>query len=392
MNAENKQKYRIEKKTMTKLKGALYDDYVTCSGIMLKLGGNHSKLKTQNMNDMYLNEREYVAASLNDKSDFTFTTDEKGNFIIVDKRGKIVTADVGISRPKLGQVESSPVAIHGDRIRVSLITGCSGDCKFCGLNKIKYVVNDFKTIKPYIDYILKRDKNVSRLFITGGNPKEEDLGKVLKTLEQIIKEYTKRGIKKYDFMFAPRGLDKYFYESGSEREYEKFLLKLKEIGVTTVAVDMELSNQKILKTLAPFKYKIGTKNYLKTLELAVKILGPGSARSNIIVGLESHEDSINAVKSLLKIGVEPCLSPYEPYFMLPDIKKPTWEFLYGVYKDAVNLCEEKGIKLAPSKYATDTHNSVASARYIPLTLSEFEAFFNCVKAVKESIKREKTLK
>lgn len=379
---------KIEKEALKLLDGALYDDYVTCSGIMLKIGGNHSKIKIENLEDLYLNNREYVTTNINENSKFIFSIDSEGKFFIKDRQGKIITDDIGISRPMLGQSEDSCVAIHGDRIRVSLITGCSGDCKFCGLNKLKYIKNGFNEIKLEIDKILRLKGNITRLFITGGNPKESDLKSTLVVVKKIIDEYKPKGILKYDFMFAPRGIDKYFYENGQREEYVLFLNKIKKIGVTSVAIDMEMYNKKLLFRYAPFKHKIGRDNYLFMLSEAVKVFGRGNVRSNIMVGIETYKDTIDAVESLAKIGAEPCLSPYEPYSQLPEIKKPSWEFLFKVYLKSIEICNKYKVNLAPSIYATDTHNSVASAKNIKLTQTEYNSFYSDIKSIKNSIKNE----
>ena len=373
---------------MQRLKNFLYNDYVTCSGIMLKLGANHYDSKNINLKAQYMFEREYITAHITPSSDYIFDINKSGNFVITNKKGEIQIDDVGISRPMLNQNEDSPVAVHGDRIRVSLVTGCSGDCKFCGLNKLKYRVNSFQTLKKEIDHMLLFKKDVKRLFLTGGNPIEQDLPKITNIISKLVNEYSGKGIKNFDFMFAPRGVDKYFYTNNIEKHYEKFLLKLKQIGITTIAIDLEMYNKELLLKYAPFKSKIGVDNYMKALRIGVKVFGEGNVRSNIIVGLEPISDSIKAVDELTEIKVQPCLSPYEPYKFLPEIKKPSFSLLYNVFNEAEKICESKNVKMAPSIYASDTHNSVASAQSISPTMSELNSFFCNINAIEKSIINE----
>ncbi len=379
---------KIDKQTQESLSGVLYADYVTCSGAMLKIGGNHSYTQSKNLDDPYLQKREYVTVNANESSPFMLTMDNSGNFLLKYTDGKLISNDIGLSRPMIGQVEISCVAVHGDRIRVSLITGCSGDCKFCGMNRLRYTINDFDGLKVEIDKILKNRKGITRLFITGGNPKECDLPIALSNLEKITKEYSKRGIKFYDYMFAPRGCDKYFYDGKESLEYTKFLKKLKKIGITSVAIDIEMGNQKLLAKYAPFKNKIGTQRYLDAIKQSVEIFGKGNVRSNIIVGIEPMKDTLRIVEEVAKLGAEPCLSPYEPYKYLPEVKKPTWKLLYKVFQKTKAICEKYKVKMAPSKYATDTHNSIASVQGIKLSQTEKDAFYGNVKDVQQSIKKE----
>lgn len=383
---------KIDEKTKTELAGALYADYVTCNGTMLKIGGNHSYIQSQNLNDSYLNNREYVTVSTNDKSKYELAISTEGQFLLKTNTGKLISDDIGLSRPMIGQVETSEVSVHGDRIRVSLITGCSGDCKFCGLNKLPYVVNTFETLKEQIDKVLSIRKGITRLFITGGNPKEVDIPIVMKNLEKLIKEYSARGIKYYDYMFAPRGLTKYFYTGSYHEEYEKYLKKLKKIGVTSVAVDIEMGNKKLLAEYAPFKSLIGTENYLDTIQQSVKIFGGDNVRSNIIVGIEPLKNTIGIIEKVAQLGAQPCISPYEPYKDLPKIKKPNWKFLYKAFVSAKKLCEKYHVRIAPSKHATDTHNSIASTRYICLTQTEKDAFYSNIVGIQKSIRDEMKLK
>lgn len=378
---------KIEKSTFENLQGALYNDYVTCNGIMLKIGGNYYDKNNINQQESYLKERELVTAHINNTSKFTLLTDKNGNFIVQHEDGTIYN-DIALSKPMLNQNENSPVAIHGDRIRVSLVTGCSGDCKFCGLNKLKYNVNNTKKIQHDINHILKLKNNITRLFFTGGNPLEKDLGKVLANLKKLVKVYSKKGIKNFDFMFAPRGMKKYFYSTNYANKYETFLRYLKHIGITTIAIDIEMFDENLLAKYAPFKSKIGISNYLLILEKAVNIFGKEHVRSNIIVGIEPIDSTIKAIKKLAQINVQPCLSPYEPYKQLPEIKKPSWEFLWNVFIKSKQICDSYNIKIAPSIHASDTHNSVASAQEINLAKSELDSFYCNVNQLKIGIKEE----
>ncbi len=368
---------KLDEKTQQKLRGVIFNDYVTCSGLMLKLFGNKKNVK--DLKSQYLNNREYVTAGINQKSKYSFSI-VNGKFLI-KYNNKTVCSDVGVSKPSKNQTECSYVAIHGDRIRISLVGGCVGDCKFCGLNKLAYITPSFEDIKRNVNEIIKQKGNVTRLFFTGGNPRESDFENILKTLEKTIAYYKKQGIQNFDYMFAPRGTKSYINNSPKE-EYEKLLNKIKQIGVTTVAVDMEIYDKKLLAKYAPFKSKIGRENYLLCLKTAVKIFGEGNVRSNIIVGLEPKNSSLKAVESLAKIKVQPCLSPYEPYYALPEIQKPSWKELYDVFVASNKICKQYGVVLAPSLFATDTHNSIASAKNIPITQTEKSMFYSTLEDLK----------
>lgn len=368
---------KVSTPTLKKLQGIIFDDYVTCSGLMFKLLGNNK----QNKSAKYLQTREYVTANINSKSTYSFHIKKDGSFLI--KQGaKIVCDDVGLCKPAKNQTESSCVAIHGDRIRISLIKGCVGDCKFCGLNQFPYSATTFDEIVKYVNQIIAQKGQVTRLFFTGGNPRESDFNKVLLVLEKVINYYKKKGIQNFDYMFSPRGTCHYINQNSKE-EYEKLLNKLKQIGVTTVAIDMEIYDKKLLARYAPFKSKIGRENYLLCLKTAVKIFGEGNVRSNIIIGLEPKISSLKAVESLAKIKAQPCLSPYEPFKGLPEVQKPTWKDLYDVFVQSNKICKKYGVKLAPSLFATDTHNSVASASPIPITKIEQNMFCSTLDELKK---------
>ena len=366
---------KLNTRTINKLKNVIFNDYVTCSGLLLKLFGNNQK--TKDLSSKYLNNREYVTAPINSKSRYSFVV-QNNNFII-KYNNKIVCKDVGLCKPNNQQTECSYVAIHGDRIRISLVCGCVGDCKFCGLNKFPYSTPSTQSIKQKVDDIINKKGQVTRLFFTGGNPRESDFCNILKTIKELVQYYKQKGITNFDYMFSPRGTKSYFNGTNQQKEYLLLLTQLKQIGITTVAIDMEIYDKKLLSKYAPFKSKIGRENYLSILSQAVDVFGEGNVRSNIIIGLEPIKSSLKAVEQLAKIHVQPCLSAYEPYEGLPEVKKPSWKDLYEVYQKSLLICKKYNVRLAPSIFATDTHNSIASAKDIRITPIEKAMFYSNLK-------------
>ena len=97
--------------------------------------------------------------------------------------------------------------------------------------------------------------------------------------EYFGKKYSQYDI---DIMMTPRGFTSYTDSS----QYEDYLMFLKKSGISGLSINMELNSVECLKKYCPEKAQIGQENYLKFLELAVKIFGKNKVRSLLIVGLE----------------------------------------------------------------------------------------------------------
>jgi len=78
-----------------------------------------------------------------------------------------------------------------------------------------------------------------------------------------------------------------------------------EAGYTTIAMNIEIWDENVFKTICPGKDKRcgGRANWVRALEYAVSIFGRGNVRSNIVAGIEPKASILEGVETLASKGV-----------------------------------------------------------------------------------------
>ncbi|UZQ51557.1 radical SAM protein [Clostridium kluyveri] len=81
--------------------------------------------------------------------------------------------------------------------------------------------------------------------------------------------------------------------------------KYKEAGYRTMAMNIEIWDKNIFKSICPGKVEQcgGWNNWIKALEYAVKVFGFGKIRSNIVAGIEPKNSTLEGVEYLASKGV-----------------------------------------------------------------------------------------
>lgn len=81
--------------------------------------------------------------------------------------------------------------------------------------------------------------------------------------------------------------------------------KYKEIGYRTIAMNLEIWDKNIWKTICPGKDEVcgGWDNWVKALEYSVKVFGHGRVRSNFVAGIEPKKTILEGVEYLASKGV-----------------------------------------------------------------------------------------
>lgn len=303
----------------------LMNDYITCSGITLNY------------------EDEYA----------TIGVDENSNYELIEENGKLFITDGTIDqietyvitppdymRDELiidGKKITVYVNTYTDRTRLQLMSGCSNNCKFCNAVEFQYELNTIKGLEEALQIALKQS-DTKHLLISSGSVYIKDLEIITEMYDYFVKKYSFLNI---DIMMTPRGFNSYTDNS----QYEGYIRHLNEIGVHGLSINMELNNPDYLKKFCPEKYAIGQANYLKFLELAVKIFGTDKVRSLLIVGIEPLEETLKGVEKLAKIGVNPVLSPLFPYgeANFP----PKSELFIEAKQQSEKICAKYKVKMGP---------------------------------------------
>lgn len=307
------------------------NDYITTKGLML-----------------LLDNKIYVNANLDNKSDYVI--DFRNNEFILVNNDKVICSvkiiqppDFALDKVALdnGELITNLVNVHGDRLRLQPIQGCANCCKFCDINKFAYREHDVQELDEAFMYALK-NVNFRHVLISGGSPRY--LNESYEYLNNVYKYFGEKYGDKYpiDVMLVPRGLK---VDNNNEEGYKEFLNKLKSWHITGLSINLELYNDQKRSELIPQKDMVGKEDYFKFIKLAVDIFGKGNVRSCIIIGLESIDDSLMAVRKLCEVGCMPVLSPYVPNDDL--IKQPTPEFMKEVLNKSRKITEEYNIELGP---------------------------------------------
>lgn len=81
--------------------------------------------------------------------------------------------------------------------------------------------------------------------------------------------------------------------------------KYKEVGYTTIAMNIEIWDKNIWKTICPGKDRQcgGWENWIKALEHSADVFGKGNVRSNIVAGIEPKKTTLEGVEYLASKGV-----------------------------------------------------------------------------------------
>ena len=316
-----------------------FADFVTTSGLVFRLN-----------NDIYVN-----APLESRKTPFLLTYDETKGMLLMRE---------GMALPYKVEVIPTPqfalevhlldnripirnlVNIHGDRARISPIQGCHFHCYFCSVSRTNYRKMDLDVLDRSFQWALKDEyASFRHALISGGTPKEEQAD--YDYIDQVYAHFPRNyPDMEWDIMLSPRSKNPEVHNRQAYRDYLSFL---KDCGISSLSVNLELWNDAKSKTYMEGKHRIGQSSYLTFIEEAVQVFGKGMVRSSLIVGLEDKEDTLNGVKALCTIGCIPVLSPFvqDPRTNLAQHKKSEPAFLLDVLLEANAIAQAHKLALGP---------------------------------------------
>jgi hypothetical protein len=163
------------------------------------------------------------------------------------------------------------------------------ECAFCSLNSgSKFSEKDrSKIIAEAFKIILKEDKSVNSINLTGGNLYTPDKGasqyiEIIKAIRSVS------SIPIVIEMSPPDNLE--------------VLAELHRIGATAIELNIEVWDEKIRKMIMPGKAKIKREYYVEAWKKAVEIFGLGNVGSGIIIGLENTKSALEGIKQMIMVG------------------------------------------------------------------------------------------
>jgi len=182
------------------------------------------------------------------------------------------------------------------------------DCLFCNANATKDAYAEEENINwknprqigETVASAFKHDK-ATHVNVTGGFiPERREVDYYIDVAEEI-KENT--GLDDFNgtaVIGAPIDLD--------------VIIKYKEAGYRTLAVQIEIWDKNIFKTICPGKEKEcgGYDHWVKTLEYAVKVFGYGRVRTGFVTGIEPKASTLEGVEYFASKGIISLTNAWNP--------------------------------------------------------------------------------
>jgi len=116
--------------------------------------------------------------------------------------------------------------------------------------------------------------------------------------------------------------------------------RLKDSGVESLGLHMEVWDQDVLRRVAPGKHAQGRALYLSAWESAVEVFGRGQVSTYFILGLgESAESVMEGCRAAIDRGVYPFVVPLRPSpgSIVADGEPPSVEYMREVYEQVAPL-------------------------------------------------------
>ncbi len=121
--------------------------------------------------------------------------------------------------------------------------------------------------------------------------------------------------------------------------------RLKDAGLGSILLNLELWNPEVRRRIMPGKADITRERYLDALGHAAKVLGSAQSSSQVIIGLEDVEDTIQAVRAIADVGAIPLPVVFRPLpgTVLEDIPTPPLDDVLRVFEETIAVMGKRGL-------------------------------------------------
>lgn len=214
------------------------------------------------------------------------------------------------------------------------------DCLFCNINTTKDIYAEaenlqWKTPKQIGETVAKAyEEGFKHVTISGGFVPERREVDYYIDVADAIKEYT--GLEDFNgtgVIGAPKDLS--------------VIEKYKEAGYRTIAMNKEIWDKNIFKTICPGKVdQCGDhEHWINAYKKAVEVFGFGRVRSTFVAGIEPKETLLEGLEYLASIGVAVLPSIWIPNLgsALEGHRSPEPEWHFDVAKKTYGFLKKAGI-------------------------------------------------
>lgn len=247
----------------------------------------------------------------------------------IERRGQYLGDVVLGEEPDYYYKTFSDGTLYRDVVRVtshgvpdkSILTAYSDECSakangetclFCSYNsKVRREGEDWQNRWKNPGQIaevvkLAYDQGYSHFTLTGGFvPERRELEYYIDVAEAIKEKLGRDDFNGTACIGAPLDL--------------RIIEKYKEAGFSTISFNTEVWGKEWFNLINPVKVSAcgGFENWIKAIEYAVKVFGPGKVRSNFVVGLQPKEITFAGIDYLASIGVVTVASSFVPLIGSP---------------------------------------------------------------------------
>lgn len=214
------------------------------------------------------------------------------------------------------------------------------DCLFCNANATKDTYADVENIKwknpkqigETVAAAFKYD-NGTHVNITGGFiPERREVDYYIDVAEAIQEETGLQDFNGTAVIGAPEDLT--------------VIDKYKEAGYRTIALQIEIWDKNIFKTICPGKETEcgGWQHWVDALEYAVKVFGKGKVRTGFVSGIEPKEKILEGVEYFAKKGILSLTNAWNPNpgSKLEGHRTPSPEWHLDLAKKTYNIFKQAG--------------------------------------------------
>lgn len=249
---------------------------------------------------------------------------------------------------------------HTDRVRVSPIEGCAWKCHFCDLPyeygyRRKHEEDLLEVIKA-----AERDElaPARHVLISGGTPRAPMPARPGRParddeawIDGVFAHLATHSPLPVSVMMPPR----------RELGHPEWL---RSVGVESVSINLEVSDEGHARRIAPAKAKVGRKHTLDYIERAVEAFGIGAVQSLVVLGsaIEPLESTLRGVQDLVDRGCIPVLSPFRPHHLTPLASAPaaTYDEMAAAYHRTVDICARAGNGVLPGPRCVPCHHNTVT--------------------------------
>lgn len=182
-------------------------------------------------------------------------------------------------------------------------------CLFCNIDR--WPTNTESSLSELLEviYCYQENNEIKHISITGGTINHEDKG--INGIIQFIKKIRDIGVT------LPISVE------CEPLNNEEFYKRLKEVGVTSMAINLEMLDDETRQRIMPGKGCIPFDTYLDNWKMAVSVFGKNQIFTNILLNSASKDNNIERLEKIVSCGVVPSIG-----LLIPDAGTELYDYPY----------------------------------------------------------------